>query len=349
MRASRAVWMKGTLSTGAAKRLQIVAAVVALCALPAVVYPQDLTTLLAIFLRNLHAGRIVIPVQTTFAALPSSTNGTIVYCSDCTEGADPATGGSTGAFVLRVNGRWVALDGGSGGGAPADAEYVVSEANGSLSAEVAPSAANQVPVSSSSTAAAWGTVPIAAGGTNQTTYAQGDLLYASAANTLSKLAKGTAGQFLKMNSGATVPEWGVQSMLVYAGAGDTSGYNPAAGSNFYFGVQMGLDPNTTDGGPSFTVPVTGTIAFCTVKQSTLGTNGINGENIVYRLRKNATTDSSIVATLDTDADNTEGTNSSLGFAVTAGDSVAVKGTPPAAWTTAPTIMFWSVVIRVDVP
>ncbi len=45
------------------------------------------------------------------------------------------------------------------------------------------------------------------GGTNQTTYTQGDILYASASNTLAKLGKGTAGQVLTMNSGATLPEW----------------------------------------------------------------------------------------------------------------------------------------------
>ena len=37
---------------------------------------------------------------------------------------------------------------------------------------------------------------------------QGDILYASAANTVARLAKGTAGQVLKMNSGASAPEWG---------------------------------------------------------------------------------------------------------------------------------------------
>lgn len=51
------------------------------------------------------------------------------------------------------------------------------------------------------------------GGTNQSTYTQGDLLYASAANTLSKLAKGTAGQTLRMNSGATIPEWTSSGLL----------------------------------------------------------------------------------------------------------------------------------------
>ena len=37
--------------------------------------------------------------------------------------------------------------------------------------------------------------------------AQGDILYASGANTLARLAKGTGAQTLKMNAGATAPEW----------------------------------------------------------------------------------------------------------------------------------------------
>lgn len=45
------------------------------------------------------------------------------------------------------------------------------------------------------------------GGTGITTYAQGDILYADAANSLAALAKGAAGNILAMNAGATVPEW----------------------------------------------------------------------------------------------------------------------------------------------
>jgi hypothetical protein len=37
---------------------------------------------------------------------------------------------------------------------------------------------------------------------------QGDVMYASAANTPARLAKGTAGQVLEMNPGATAPQWG---------------------------------------------------------------------------------------------------------------------------------------------
>lgn len=82
-----------------------------------------------------------------------------------------------------------------GSGAPTNAEYIVSEANGSLSNEVAPSGANQVPVSSSSSAAAWGTVPVAAGGTGLT-------------------AVGVAYQTLRTNSAANAVEWGSREVVL---------------------------------------------------------------------------------------------------------------------------------------
>jgi hypothetical protein len=55
------------------------------------------------------------------------------------------------------------------------------------------------------------TVPVTAilGGTGQTSYTAGDLLYASTSTALSKLALGTQGYVLK--AGATGPEWGVIS------------------------------------------------------------------------------------------------------------------------------------------
>lgn len=42
----------------------------------------------------------------TFAGLGTPTNGTLVYCSDCTV-ASPCAGGGTGAFAKRLNGGWV--------------------------------------------------------------------------------------------------------------------------------------------------------------------------------------------------------------------------------------------------
>lgn len=59
------------------------------------------------------------------------------------------------------------------------------------------------------TTGTWNATAIAAtrGGTGITTYATGDMLYASAANTLAKLTAGTDGQVLQMNSSG-VPVWG---------------------------------------------------------------------------------------------------------------------------------------------
>ena len=52
-----------------------------------------------------------------------------------------------------------------------------------------------------------GTLPIANGGTNITSYTQGDILFSSATNTLSKLAAGAAGQMLVTNGAGANPAW----------------------------------------------------------------------------------------------------------------------------------------------
>lgn len=55
-------------------------------------------------------------------------------------------------------------------------------------------------------------IPETQGGTNQSTFTTGDILYASGANTLSKLGIGSAGQILKVAGG--VPAWGAGSGLL---------------------------------------------------------------------------------------------------------------------------------------
>ena len=64
-----------------------------------------------------------------------------------------------------------------------------------------------------------GTLDVGDGGTGLTSITSGDILYASGTDTIAKLGKGTAGQVLKMNSGATAPEWGTDSSTTYT-AGD---------------------------------------------------------------------------------------------------------------------------------
>ena len=64
-----------------------------------------------------------------------------------------------------------------------------------------------------------GTLDETDGGTGLTSYTAGDVIYASGSNTLAKLAKGSAGEVLTMNSGATAPEWSSDSDTTYS-AGD---------------------------------------------------------------------------------------------------------------------------------
>jgi hypothetical protein len=65
--------------------------------------------------------------------------------------------------------------------------------------------ANYALYSTSSSALVAGTLPTAAGGTGLTSYTTGDIIYASATNTLSKLAAGTNGYILTLASG--IPSW----------------------------------------------------------------------------------------------------------------------------------------------
>ena len=75
-----------------------------------------------------------------------------------------------------------------------------------------------------------GTLGEARGGTNQTTYTTGDLLYASAANTLSKLAASTAGTLLRAAGAGTAPTW---STTIWPNAATTGDLIQATGSNTY--------------------------------------------------------------------------------------------------------------------
>lgn len=131
------------------------------------------------------------------------------------------TGGTTGQVLKKTSNTdydydWED-DGGSGGGAPEDATYIVQTADGTLTNEQALSslstgilknttgtgvlsiaAAGDFPTLNQNTTGTasnvTGVVDEANGGTGISTYTQGDILWASAANTLSKLAIGAYGQ-----------------------------------------------------------------------------------------------------------------------------------------------------------
>ena len=74
-----------------------------------------------------------------------------------------------------------------------------------------------------STAAVTGTLPVGNGGTGLTTYSSGDMLYASAANTLSQLGIGSADNVLVVSGG--FPTWGTVNL---ASSAAVSGILPVA-------------------------------------------------------------------------------------------------------------------------
>lgn len=90
------------------------------------------------------------------------------------------------------------------------------------------------------------------GGTGQTTYATGDILYASATNTLAKLPAGTNGYFLGLSSG--VPAWlpvGVPGS-VSSFSGGTTGLTPSTPT--VGGIILGGILGAANGGTGLSSP-----------------------------------------------------------------------------------------------
>lgn len=83
------------------------------------------------------------------------------------------------------------------------------------------------------------------GGTGLTTYTAGDILYASASNTLSVLAKGAAGKFFRM--GASLPDWSSVPFSIS---------NGGASSGVSCGALPGLFTNTTSNSQTASVAST---------------------------------------------------------------------------------------------
>lgn len=96
-----------------------------------------------------------------------------------------------------------------------------------------------------------GTLPIANGGTGLTSYAAGDTIYASAENTLGKLAKGTGKQLYRMNAAATAPEW-VDPVAIQA-VNTTSGSHSAISTTIPYDNTV---PQNTEGTEVMTRSIT---------------------------------------------------------------------------------------------
>lgn len=74
----------------------------------------------------------------------------------------------------------------------------------------------------------WKTTPATAGGTGQTAYTTGDIIYASATNTISKLGIGSTNQVLTVVAG--VPAWAASTGGVTSFSAGTTGFTPSTGT-----------------------------------------------------------------------------------------------------------------------
>ena len=99
--------------------------------------------------------------------------------------------------------------------------------------------------------------------------AAGDLVYGSGTNDAAVLGIGTAGQVLKVNSGATAPEWGIDPTAdVVTTAGDLI-YGTAADTVTRLGIGTANQVLTVNSGA--TAPEWGTISASAIKNVYYGT------------------------------------------------------------------------------
>jgi hypothetical protein len=202
-------------------------------------------------------------------------------------------------------------------------------------------------------------VPIADGGTGQTTATaafdalaptttQGDLIYYDGSDNV-RLAKGTGTQVLKMNSGATAPEWGSTKSILLFGAGGAAGHSPNDATSYYWSASFGFDPSSTSDSTAGIIMPACTITEVYWTISIFGSAG-NSSALTFAcvLRKNATTDSTAVNVASAAGANS-GSNTALNFSISAGDRLYAKVTTPTWLTTNPTNVFYAVTMVVSFP
>jgi hypothetical protein len=202
--------------------------------------------------------------QTTASAAfnalsPITTTGDLIIGNGVNSSTRLAIG--TNGFVLTSNGTtatWAASSGGGG----------VTSFQTSLSG-LTPSTATTGVVTLA------GTLGATSGGTGFSTYATGDLIYASATNTLAKLAAGTNGFVLTLAGG--VPTWAASTGGVTSFSAGTTGFTPSTATTG--AITLAGTLNIANGGTGSTTAQTAMNAFAGAVTSGSYLRG-NGTNVV---------------------------------------------------------------------
>lgn len=141
------------------------------------------------------------------------------------------------------------------------------------------------------------------GGTGLTSFTQGDIMYASGANTLAKLAKGGASSILAMNAGATAPEWITNSAAAkqivigtpvtsnqtttstsYAAFSTSPTVSFTANASGKYKIYAVAPINNSNNGQSNYVKITATTGSPTVNSNTVGYNTATGSGFTHFTR-----------------------------------------------------------------
>jgi hypothetical protein len=169
------------------------------------------------------------------------------------------------------------------------------------------------------------------GGTAQSAYAQGDLLYASAVNTLSKLSIGTVNYIL--TSTGSVPQWVAPTSVTVQTANNLAGgaagsvpYQSAADTTVFLAIGAANRVMTSTGSaPQWVTSLTGLTG---VSSSSISNTGLTSGRVVYSGASGVQTDSANLTfngtTLSAGGFSTTG-NSTLVKLVTIGDSGFTAG------------------------
>jgi hypothetical protein len=137
-------------------------------------------------------------------------------------------------------------------------------------------------------------------------FTAGDILYASNTTTLAKLAKGTAGQVLKMNGGASAPEWAASAAATYP-------------------TITGIAPTVAISSTTTTIVITGTNYVITPNVEIINSNGV----ISYPLTvvRNSATQLTITVNISTKASYFLRVENPDGLAARTGAILSVSDAP----------------------
>jgi hypothetical protein len=172
----------------------------------------------------------------TWGSVPST--GAVTTFQTSLSGLTPSSA-TSGAVTLA--GTLGATSGGTGYSTTAVGDLLQGAATNTWSKLAAVATGNALISGGVTTASSWGkigltthvsgTLPIGNGGTNLTAYTTGDIIYASATNTLSTLGIGSTNQVLTVAGG--IPTWAAtQSTMVYPGTGIPNSTGSAWGTSY---------------------------------------------------------------------------------------------------------------------